>query len=221
MNLCVGLGSLSFGVVTLFATTSAASAQTPGRCQERTRPGITEVGCYLLDSVTIGDLPRDSVYWHLYEFQSLRSAVQAREGKSTEFEAFDRFWLGTVAGQGWRPPSGARIAVLGPIPVPADRAYTARYLRSMLVPGFRTRIHQHAGAELFYVLDGAQCIETTNGHLISRSGESAIAPPGVLMQLGTYGSDTVRALVLVLHDSDKPWVDRSPVDWQPPGACQN
>jgi len=219
MTLRFGLRSLGLGFVTLVTATSAASAQTPGRCEVRTRPGVSDVGCYLLDSVPIGHLPHDSVYWHLYEFPSLRAASQAREGKGTAFEAFDRFWLVTVAGQGWRPSSGTRIAVLGPIPVPAGRAYTARYLRSMLTPGFRTRIHQHAGAELFYVLHGAQCVETTAGHLITRSGESATAPPGVLMQLSTYGLDTVRALVLVLHDSDKPWVDRSPVDWQPPGVC--
>ena len=222
MNLRFGLGSLGLEFMALVVATATASPQTPGRCEVRTRPGISEVGCYLLDSVPLGHLPHDSVYWHVYEFSSLRAASQAREGKSTAFEAFGRFWVVAVAGQGWRPSSGTRIAVLGPIPVPADRAYTARYISYMLTPGFRTRVHQHPGAELFYVLHGAQCVETTAGRLLTRSGESATAPPGVLMELSTYGLDTVRALALVLHVSDMPWVDRSPpVDWQPPGVCKN
>jgi hypothetical protein len=60
-------------------------------------------------------------------------------------------------------------------------------------------------------------VETTSGHLITRSGESATAPLGVLMQLHTYGPDTVRALVLVLHDSDQPWVE----DVQPSGSFRS
>jgi hypothetical protein len=63
------------------------------------------------------------------------------------------------------------------------------------------------------------CLETPSGRLIARAGGSATASRGMLMQLSTYGPDTLRALVLVWHDSDHPWVDRTPADWQPRGLC--
>ena len=46
-----------------------------------------------------------------------------------------------------------------------------------------------------------------------------IAPPDVLMQLSSSGPDTLQALVLILHDSEQPFVDRRPVAWQPQGRC--
>jgi len=63
-----------------------------------------------------------------------------------------------------------------------------------------------AGPEAWYVLAGVQCLETPDGITVVRAGESALVPEGPPMMLSSVGTETRRSVLLVLHDSSKPWI---------------
>jgi hypothetical protein len=77
-------------------------------------------------------------------------------------------------------------------------------------------------------VSGAQCLETPNGLVVAYAGQSAMVPEGWPMAIASVGTDTRRALVLVLHRSELPYsmpIDdpRSPdaphAHWTPQGLC--
>ena len=196
------------------------AAQVPGRCETKASRQPAEVGCYLLDSLVIGRLSQQPLYWHIDSFADGKTGEASKTSTSVTAEAYGRHWLLTLADSGWHPAGGTRVARLGPIGYTPDRAYTAHFAQSMLVPGLQTRVHRHPGPEIFYILEGAQCVELQSGRVVMRAGESAMTRPSEPMQLSHFGADTLRSLVLILHESDKALTDRDPqVPWKPQGAC--
>jgi hypothetical protein len=69
----------------------------------------------------------------------------------TVAESFGKHWLYTIAPEGWRPGTGERIAVIGPLLVATDKPYTARYLEAVFPPGYKTSGagHRHPGPEAY------------------------------------------------------------------------
>lgn len=124
-----------------------------------------------------------------------------------------------VAQSEWRPSSGERIAVIGPLEIDAGRQYTARYMEAVFKPGMTSSIHRHSGPEAWYVLAGAQCLETPEGIIVARAGEGAVVRQGPLMRLSSVGTETRRSVLLVLHDASQPWIDHVSADWNPKGLC--
>jgi len=135
------------GVGITAAPIAAIYGQTPGRCEVLASQRTSVIGCYLLDSVALGLLPDRPVYWHVYSFPSLGSARAIAPRHGVAVDAFGRGWVLSIAERGWRPDSGTRIAVVGPLPTLAGRPHTARFMESRLNPGFRTRVHRHDGSE--------------------------------------------------------------------------
>ena len=91
-------------------------------------------------------------------------------------------------------------------------------MQATILPGTKTPVHTHAGPEAWYVLEGAQCLETPEGITIVRAGENALVRQGPEMMLLGVGSEVRRTMVLVLHDTSKPWiVENTP--WKPKGLC--
>ena len=78
--------------------------------------------------------------------------------------------------------------------------------------------HRHSGAEAWYVLTGAQCLETPDSLIVARAGESAMVPPGPPMAISGVGPETRRAVLIVLHPTAEPWVSPA-TDWAPAGRC--
>ena len=68
------------------------------------------------------------------------------------------------------------------------------------------------------MLSGAQCLEVPEGITVTRAGETVIIPEGPPMSLAGVGTETRRAVVLVLHDSSQPWMTMA-ADWKPKGLC--
>jgi len=78
--------------------------------------------------------------------------------------------------------------------------------------------HRHSGPEAWYVLSGTQCLETPEGIIVARAGESAMVREGPSMNIQGVGTETRRSVLLVLHDSSRPWVTKIS-DWKPTGLC--
>jgi quercetin dioxygenase-like cupin family protein len=159
------------------------------------------------------------MFWHLVNYPTRASAEMAKGPRGTVIDAFQKIWLSTIAEAGWQSTDGVRVAEIGPIPGIRNEQYTAHYQEPSNAPGNSTTVHRHDGPELFYTLVGELCLETPDGMKIGHVGESTIAPPGVPMRLTTIGTERRRSLVLVLHETAKPWA--TPVsDWTPKGLCK-
>ena len=134
------------------------------------------------------------------------------------------------AEESWRPAGGESTAVIGPLVVDPGVSYTAHYLEAVIAPDFHQgeRVgHRHPGPEAWFMVSGAQCLETPNGVITARQGQSMIAPDGWPMAISSLGSDLRRTLVLVLHRSDEPYTmpvdakaDAPHAQWKPRGLCE-
>ena len=195
--------------------------------------GVDTRGLHLTAAVPLGALPAQSMYWHIYEFDSRAAAEAARPARGTVAEAFGRHWLYVIAEEGWRTNVGRKVSVVGPFILSTDRSYTARYMRAFFPPveingPYGAAGHRHPGPEAWYVVSGGQCLETPNGMILANAGPAAMVPEGWPMAISSVGRDTRRALVLILLRSDLPYsmaVDdhRSHgaphVRWTPQATC--
>jgi quercetin dioxygenase-like cupin family protein len=203
---------IGFVVVPLAA--APATAQVPCTIPASQRP--SEIGCYFSAAESLVVAPQQPIYWHLYTYPSRNAA--AATGRGVIVKAFDKTWLYVIAEAGWRPIGGKQVARIGPLPVTPGERYTARYMEAVFGPGMRTRAHTHSGPEAWYVLTGAQCLETPDQTIIARAGESALVQQGPPMVLSSVGKETRRAVLLVLHEASAPWSTREN-EWTPKGSC--
>ena len=179
-----------------------------------------EVGCWITLSAPLGKLPPPPIFWHLDTYPTRAAAEVAKGQRGAVVESLGTVWLFTIAERGWRPSSGVRVAEIGPLPVSADANYTAQYMEAIFTPGMTAPAHRHAGPEAWYTLTGETCLETPEGKMIGRAGgEHVIVPGGPPMHLTATGTETRRALVLILHDSSQPATTPAN-DWTPKGLCK-
>lgn len=200
----------------------------PGWCETPVADRKEDVGCYTTAIADVGVPPRGTVYWYLDTFPT-RAAAEANRGpRGTVVGSHNRHWLFTIAEQGWHPASGERVAAIGPLVIEPDKPYTAHYLETVIPAGSQKEGsgHRHPGPEAWYVVEGGQCLETPNGVLTAHAGESMLAPEGWPMSIASLGTQTRRAVVLVLHRSGEPYVmpvgahpDAPHADWTPKGLC--
>ena len=197
-----------------------AAAQTEG-CEPVAERAGRGFGCFITAREELGALPRDSaLYWHIDAFPTQALAEAARVPRSTVVRSLDRIWLFTIAEAGWRPATGKRIALAGPLPLVEADSFAAVYMEGVFQPGMRSPVHRHAGVEAWYTLEGEQCLETPEGILVQRAeGPGVMVRGGLPMMLTGTGTAVRRSLVLILQDATKP---RSMLatDWAPKGACR-
>jgi quercetin dioxygenase-like cupin family protein len=92
-------------------------------------------------------------------------------------------------------------------------------MEGVFQPGMQTVVHRHAGAEAWYTLEGAMCVETPAGKLEQRAGEPGLViAGGIPMMLSGSGSGPRRSLVLILQDATQPRSTPA-MDWTPRGLC--
>jgi quercetin dioxygenase-like cupin family protein len=115
------------------------------------------------------------------------------------------------------PPD--QVAQIGPLPIDAEKAYTADYMEAVFAPGMKSIVHRHPGPEAWYNWSGETCLETPSGSMTAGRGETLIIPGGPPMELTATGTETRRALVLILHDSSMASAMLAP-DWKPKGLCR-
>jgi len=211
-----------FWAIALLPSISAAQlpgTRVPGGCDVPVAAKTKEVGCYLTATETLDTLPAGDVFWHLYEYPT-RAAAEAAKPRSfgTVVESLGKVWLYVIAARDWSPPAGQRVAVIGPLRVKPAAQYTARYMEAMFPPGMQTSAHTHSGPEAWYLLSGAQCLQTPDSESITRAGQGAVVPMGPPMVLTGVGTELRRSVVLVLHDTREPWMTVT-TDWKPAKPC--
>ena len=199
---------------------SGAPAQpVPGGCQpvsERT----TEVGCWIVAHEPVGELNEPQVFWHLDVYPTRAAAQEAKVPQGTVIVSLGSVWLLTIAEEGWRPQGGERVAQIGPLPITPGQNYSAQYMEAIFTPGMTAREHIHSGPEAWFTLSGETCLETPEGKQVGRAGgQPVIVPGGPPMHLTATGSETRRAIVLILHNSSKP-ATTLVHDWTPKGLCK-
>lgn len=166
-------------------------------------------------------MPRGStLYWHIDVFTTRAAAEAAKDQRIAVVQSLGRIWLFTIAEEGWRPAGGERIAVAGPLPLVEAGAYAAVYMEGVFQPGMRSPVHRHPGVEVWYTVEGEQCLETPQGKLVQRAGAPGVmVRGGVPMMLTGTGTSVRRSLVLILQDAAKPRTMLA-TDWTPAGLCR-
>lgn len=199
----------------MLAASRDASGQICRPASERTG----EVGCWITINAELGHLPPGAIYWHLDTYSTRAEAEAAKGPRGSVLESFGKIWLLTIEAATWRPSGGERVAAIGPLPVKANAAYAAQYMEAVFTPGMTAPSHTHSGPEAWYTLSGETCLETPDGKMIGRAGGShVIVPGGPPMHLTATGTETRRALVLILHDSAQAPTTPAP-EWTPKGLC--
>ncbi len=218
-RLAQGMRAAIACLIVLLATCAQASPQEFRGCQPvRERTG--EVGCWIMTSEPLGQLSRSAVFWHLDAYPTRAAAEAAKGPRGIVVQALRKVWLFTIAEAGWRPSGGVRVAEIGPLLVKSGEKYTAHYMEAIFNPGMTTSVHRHPGPEAWYTTGGEVCLETPDGKMVGRAGESTIVPAGPPMQLTATGAEQRRSLVLVLHETSRPWAIPAS-DWTPKGLCKN
>ena len=176
-------------------------------------------GCFIMAAQPIGQV-EGPVFWHVETFATRAAAETATGARGMVLEVFEKVWLLTIGEPRWRSSGGTHVAEIGPLPIKAGVAYTAQYMEAVFRPGMKSRIHRHSGAEAWYTLSGETCLETPEGTMVGRAGGShVIVPAGPPMELTATGTETRRALVLILHDATQPHTSPA-TDWRPRGLCR-
>jgi hypothetical protein len=194
----------ALGAVTLLGAAEPGLAQLPGTripggCDVPVSQRTSDTGCYLTATLALPELRNVAVYWHVYSYPSRAAADAAQKPPaSIVVESLGTVWLFAIGDAGWQASSGQRVARIGPLPV--------------------TAVHRHAGPEAWYVVRGAQCLRTPDSTTVLRKGEGGFVAGGPPMMLTSLGPDTRRALALVLHESEQPWMTIT-TDWSPTVSC--
>lgn len=214
----VASGVIGVAVIGL-AAPARAFAQTGGACipvNERT----TEYGCFVHAEQHLQKLPDGPVYWHIDRFADRSSAQAAKSANGTVVEILGTVWLFTIAGESWRSSAGEHIADVGPLTLPRASSLMATYMEGNFKPGMQSTIHRHPGTEAWFVLTGAQCLETPHGEQLGRPGAPpVIVPPGEPMLLTGIGKEQGHWLVLILMDATMPR-GLPADDWTPKHTCE-
>lgn len=194
---------------------AANTAPVPGQCTAPAAEHVGEPGCYLSADVDIATAPAQ-VYWHLHVFPDAATAEAeaARHPHAKVVTAHQRVWLHMLGGADEDVRGGVKQATVGPLAV-RERG-RARLLESWFPPGMITRAHSHPGPEVFYVVDGEQCVETPQGGQRIGAGEYFVVEGGPHLQAAPRGR---RSVVLLLVPDSAPWMALAPT-WTPTGFCE-
>jgi quercetin dioxygenase-like cupin family protein len=176
-----------------------------------------EFGCFNVGTVEKLQFPQELIYWHLYAFDSRKTAEAARSATGIVVEENGRVWLSEFGARDIAPRGREAVAVVGPLQLPVADSYSAVLSYAVMRPGDSSRVHTHPGPEGWYVLAGEQCLETPKGATRAGPGQSMTAPPNVPMELNVTGATPRRAFALVIHDSTQ--ARGIPSDWKPSGKC--
>lgn len=203
------------GLALIAAMAAQAVPPVPGACTEPASAHAGEPGCYLSAEIAI-PAPPPALYWHIVPAASEAEAraLARRHAWSAAVPAHRRWWVHVLAAEAALPGLPPH-PVAGPLAAGGGKPLSARFMESWFPPGMRTRVHAHAGPEVFYVVDGEQCTETPAERRLIRAGEHYTVAGGPHLQAAPHGR---RSLVLILAPAGAPWM-RLADEWRGTGFC--
>lgn len=181
-----------------------ATERPPVKCMENSPERRGKEGCTILTNRPLAGPLAKTVYWHIDRFDSLATAMKAAGPNSVATEAHGSFWLLTVEMTAEDCRVGQHVARIGSLTLPPVDRYMMRVQSSLLEPGSTTPIHTHSGPEVFYIVDGEQCIEMSKASQHLGFGQSFIVPGSSVHRGRVIGSKARRALALILYDATYP-----------------
>jgi quercetin dioxygenase-like cupin family protein len=187
-----------------FSYCSTAQSNKPVKCTENSPERHGEEGCTILANRLLPEPLSKNVYWHLDRFDSLGAAMKAAGPNAVAAGAHGSFWLMTLEVKAEDHHGGHHVDWIGPLALPDSDRYTMRVLSSLLMPGSTTPVHTHSGPEVFYIVDGEQCLETPRSSQHLNSGQSYVVPGGSIHRGRVLGSKPRRAMALILYDAAYP-----------------
>ena len=223
----LAVGLMLFGTRQSVAAQDVMRGSGPGRGGSNCRPVSDQdnehtrnAGCWIMASAPQGKMVHALVFWDVYTYPNRAQAEAAKGGRGTVVEGLGKTWLFAIGEAGWQPfPNGVRVAEIGPLRLKPGVKYTAQYMVAVFTPGMSTPVHRHPGPEAWYTLSGEVCLETPDGKVVGRAGESTIVPAGPPMKLTATGTKTRRSLVLILHETSQA-SGMLVSDWRPKGLCK-
>jgi len=224
MALVLFVRSMWAAAIMTAGVSSAASADLPPHPQPHHVACIPvnghqgQPGCWEIGSIPIQAHVGTPLYWHVYEFSTIAEAQEARDDRSRVINAYGRIWLEAVADKQWSARGGRHVATVGPMHTISSLPQTASFMEATFTPGMRSRVHTHGGPEAWVVLEGEQCLETTESTIRVQAGESMKVRGGIPMALYGTGKGTRRALVLIIHPTGQA-LGTTYDGWQPTESC--
>lgn len=205
----------------LFAAVAAARATPAPHVCTVVAPGEhrPEFGCFRIGASKGLIFKQPQIYWHLETFSSRAAAEAVKTSRGVVVEEDGKVWLSEfgpkdrVSGGG-----GERIAVVGPLTLIPGKHYDAEIAYSVMERDDRSRVHTHSGPEAWFILAGAQCLDTPGGSARAHAGESMTVAEGQPMELSVIGNEVAKSMTLVIHDSMQDFGAAS--NWQPIGGCR-
>jgi quercetin dioxygenase-like cupin family protein len=82
--------------------------------------------------------------------------------------------------------------------------YAMLAMSAYIPPGLTSRFHHHSGVEGFFVVDGQQCLETSDRTHVMNKGDTLAVPAGIPMRLVATGAIPRRALAVIVYDAAQP-----------------
>lgn len=220
MTRCIACLTPVAALVAVLASRTAAAQLAPP-CAENSPERRGGIGCSIIQSKLLPDSVGAELYWHIDRFGSLQAARAAAGPDGVAVEASGGHWLMTVEPRPSHHHGGRHVTLVGPLPLPPAARYTMQVFSAAFRPGMYSLVHQHSGAEAWYMLEGEQCLETPKRAATVRQGETLVVPAGVPMRLVATGTTVRRALAVIVHDAAQPPTTRMSEGAGPPlVACR-
>ena len=188
-------------MVTMWSTAGQAQLV---RCTVDSPERRGQPGCAIVSDKRLPRPLVTPVLWHIDEFPTLADAQRVETAMSLAIVAHGSAWLYSLDADTANHHGGKHRAVVGPIPVRPNQLYSMMAMSAHFLPGQYSVVHTHPGPEAWWVLEGEQCLQTTRTTIRARAGQGAIVAEGDTMRMVGTGIGPRRALVLILHDVDKP-----------------
>jgi len=151
-------------------------------------------------------LPDGELYWRVENMPSVEKAKAAATEYSLVAQSAGKVWLFTLGPKDGTTKGATKVTDVGPLPPTSAKIYLLRVNEATGPQGALTPIHKHDGSEAFFVLEGEQSIRTSHGTQVVKAGQpEAGHGAGMVMQVGSSGSDDLRSLVLFVVDAEKPF----------------
>jgi quercetin dioxygenase-like cupin family protein len=193
---------IAIALIALFA--GAASAQLESPCVQDSPERRGELGCSVVEIKPLPSGLARSLVWHIDQFDTEQHARAAVTPTSIALQAHGSWWLSSVEPHTRDHHGGKHVAEVKLPALPAAEGYSMLVISAYVAPGLTSRIHTHSGVEGFYVVDGAQCLETEARADTMRKGQGLAVAAGVTMRLVAIGAVPRRALAVVVYDASRP-----------------